>query len=280
MSGQSSVSARKSIVVTGGASGVGLAMVTHFASQGHIVTILDMNAESGLAVVRDLSSKHPQATVTFKKADVSSWQDLADVFKEIHRDAGRVDIVMANAGISEQGVSSLAPVDETEPSQPRLKTLDVNLTGVIYTIKLATHYLRKNGPDTSTGLRGSIICTSSNAGLYPFPAAPLYAASKSGVIGLVRSLGPVFERVNIQINALAPAVLESNIASSKDLFKGMIITPMSTLIKGVEKFINEPKLTGAVAEIHGDNATLRPHHDSMDEDSRKNFEHFWNLGYT
>jgi len=55
--------------------------------------------------------------------------------------------------------------------------------------------------------RGLIICTASNAGLYPFPIAPVYAATKAGVIGLVRSLAKPFSEVNIQINALAPAVL-------------------------------------------------------------------------
>lgn len=55
--------------------------------------------------------------------------------------------------------------------------------------------------------RGSIICTASNAGLYAFPVSPLYAASKAGVVGLVRSTAPVLQREKIQINALAPAVL-------------------------------------------------------------------------
>ena len=78
---------------------------------------------------------------------------------------------------------------------------------MLLAVKLATHYFQKNVPGPSTGLKGTIICTASNAGLYPFPTAPLYAASKAGVIGLVRSLGPLLERSNIQINALAPAVL-------------------------------------------------------------------------
>ena len=55
--------------------------------------------------------------------------------------------------------------------------------------------------------RGSIIVTASNAGLYPFPVAPLYAAAKAGLINLVRSLAPVLAKSSIQINALAPAVL-------------------------------------------------------------------------
>lgn len=65
--------------------------------------------------------------------------------------------------------------------------------------------MSKNEPAGNS--RGSIICTASNAGLYPFPLSPLYAATKAGVIGLVRSAGPMLKDKNIQINALAPAVL-------------------------------------------------------------------------
>lgn len=122
----------KSVVVTGGASGLGLAMTRHFASQGDRVVILDVNAETGVAAAAEVSSEHPQATVSFKKCDISSWDSQAAVFKEVYQDAGKIDIVMANAGISEQGASSLAAWDEGEPSQPRLRTLDVNLTGTIY----------------------------------------------------------------------------------------------------------------------------------------------------
>ena len=74
-------------------------------------------------------------------------------------------------------------------------------------VKLAAHYLAKNVPDAETGSRGAIVCTASNAGLYPFPVGPLYAASKGGVIALVRSLARPLARQNIQINALAPAVI-------------------------------------------------------------------------
>lgn len=65
--------------------------------------------------------------------------------------------------------------------------------------------MNKNSPNTA-GSRGSIICTASNAGLYPFPISPLYAASKFAVIGLVRSLADPLAEAGIQINGLAPAV--------------------------------------------------------------------------
>lgn len=72
-------------------------------------------------------------------------------------------------------------------------------------VKLATHYISKN--DGSSGSKGLIVCTASNAGLYPFPMAPIYAATKHGVIGLVRSLARSLEAEKIRINALAPAVI-------------------------------------------------------------------------
>lgn len=168
-------------------------------------------------------------------------------------------------------------------------------------VKLAIHYIKKNQPDPSTGSRGSVICTASNAGLYPFPVAPIYAASKFGIIGLVRSLSKVLERVHVSINALAPAVLgilhlflmfiffvgiiltycftETGLAPSKALFQEMIITPHATLIKGVAQLVENPGITGAVAEIHGDKVTIRPPHDYVDDDTQANLEVFWKLGF-
>jgi short-subunit dehydrogenase len=78
---------------------------------------------------------------------------------------------------------------------------NINLTAV----KLATHYMSRNRDEAES--KGLIVCTASNAGLYPFQMAPIYAATKAGVINLVRSLAKSLEREKIQINALAPAVI-------------------------------------------------------------------------
>lgn len=59
----------------------------------------------------------------------------------------------------------------------------------------------------------------------------------------------------------------------------MVLTPMSTLTKGVDQFIMDPSRTGQVAEIHGDSVTLRPPAEFVDDDTRKNMETFWSLGY-
>lgn len=135
-----SISQRQSIIVTGGASGIGLAMTRHFASEGHRIAILDVNQHTGPAVMAEVAADYPQATLSFKKCDVSSWQEQAAVFKEVFEEHGkRLDIVMANAGLSEQGSSSLVSVEEDEPVQPTLRTVNVNLIGVIY-CKITSSY--------------------------------------------------------------------------------------------------------------------------------------------
>ncbi|KAI0968405.1 15-hydroxyprostaglandin dehydrogenase [Xylaria arbuscula] len=281
---------RRSVIVTGGASGLGKIMSAYFASRGDAVTIFDINATQGAAVAAELSAAHgggPDQAVKFEKCDVASWTEQPRAFKAVHERLGRIDVVVANAGVSEGGGRSWILPDREkegglgEPEEPRLKVLDVNLFGVVYSVKLALHYMQRNTPDTATGSRGSIICTASNVGLYPFSPAPLYAASKHAVVGLVRSLGPVYglPHIGIRINALAPAVLETNISGVDGLFNNMIITPPSTLIAGVEKLLSDTSLNGQVAEIHGHSVTLRPPHEVVDEGTQTNLAEFSRFGY-
>jgi len=127
-----------------------------------------------------------------------------------------------------------------------------------------------------------------------------YAATKGAVISLVRSMAAPLSPAKIQINALAPSVLrtscyrpgprealediptdvlaETNIAPA-ELFKDMIITPMETLTNGVAQLVDNPALTGQIAEIHGDKVTLRAAPEWVDDDSRRNIEMFSTLGY-
>lgn len=123
---------QKSVIVTGGASGIGLAMTRHFASQGYKVSVLDINDKTGPGIVAEVAAEHPQAELSFKRSDVSSWEDQAAAFEQIYREHGRIDIVMANAGISEQGQSSFVEVGADVPVKPATKSIEVNFLGVIY----------------------------------------------------------------------------------------------------------------------------------------------------
>lgn len=123
---------QKVAIVSGGASGIGLAMSQHFASEGYNVAIFDVDARAGKDVISQIASTNPKVKVTFKLCDVSSWQNQAQNFKEVHSEFGRIDVVCANAGISEKGTSALGSIETDEPVEPNLKIMDVNLSGVIY----------------------------------------------------------------------------------------------------------------------------------------------------
>ena len=73
--------------------------------------------------------------------------------------------------------------------------------------------------------------------------------------------------------------LETNIAPDKGLFSSMVLTPMSTVIEAVTKLTSSSELTGQIAEVHGESVTMRPPPNYVDQDTEKNIENFWRLGY-
>lgn len=139
---------RKVAVVTGGASGIGRAMARYFVNQhyGH-VAILDVDSGAGPRVAAEIAEApatagaRPSPTrVRFLQCDVASWASQTAAFAQVHEQCGgRIDVVMANAGISEGGESSLvaAALGRGEdaarpPSEPSMRTINVNLLGGIY----------------------------------------------------------------------------------------------------------------------------------------------------
>ncbi|KAJ5670580.1 uncharacterized protein N7477_005943 [Penicillium maclennaniae] len=264
------MTSKRSIIVTGGASGIGLGITRHFITDpDNHVTILDVNPTTGAQTLDQFRTEFPSASVSFEQCDVSSWESQAEVFERVYVQQSRIDIVFANAGITEKRKSFAWKRRHQWTDKAEFSNRE--------SVQLAIHYMAKNEFVGSS--KGSIVCTASNAGLYPFPMAPIYSATKHGVIGLVRSLARPLEAENIRINALAPAVIATNIAPSADLFKSMVLTPMSTATKAVAQLVDDETLTGRVAELHGEHVTLAEAPAYVDEDTGRNIETFWELGY-
>lgn len=149
-------------IVTGGASGIGRAMARYFVEQqyGH-VAVLDVNEKSGKEVVSELADANKSAgaasSVRFLSCDVSSWASQAAAFREVFDSCGRrIDVVMANAGISENGESPLVTEamreSADEPSEPSMRTLNVNLVGTIFSESPSRPSVRGTG--SSGAVRG------------------------------------------------------------------------------------------------------------------------------
>lgn len=124
---------RKTAIITGGASGIGLAMAQYFVSQGYHVAVFDIAPEAaGEETVARLRAggDGKGGQIFYRRCNVSSWREQADGFRAVHDSLGRIDVVCANAGIG--GGAMAVDEGEQEPSEPDLKNLNVNLNGVVF----------------------------------------------------------------------------------------------------------------------------------------------------
>ncbi|KAK9460474.1 uncharacterized protein V1516DRAFT_664871 [Lipomyces oligophaga] len=225
-------------IVTGGSSGIGLALVNAFLERGWNVVVADLNPppESDQA-----------ASVLFVKTNVASWDSQAEMFAQAIAKFGKIDYVAANAGIDDkQLLYDDVPGPDDKPTRPNLITVEIDLIGVFYTVWLSLFYFRRN----PTVKGGRIAITCSNAGIYPFPTNPQYATCKHAIVGLVRSTASVLKHENVTINCVCPAFVETNLAPKEIIAKmpKEHITPMSTIMRAFLAFQDDPSLTGQVAE--------------------------------
>ncbi|KAL3264972.1 hypothetical protein ABHI18_000249 [Aspergillus niger] len=257
----------------GGAAGIGLAIVKYLAhSEQNVahIALLDIDSNTANSALKSLEAEFPYLTFSFHLCDVASWEIQAQAFRDIYTKQGRIDIVCANAGIGETG--SLFTTAGDEPVKPGLKTHDVCLAGTIYTVSLAAFYLSRNQPSPVTGIKGSIICTASNSGIYPLNLAPIYTTAKYGVVGLVRGLADRFQHEKIQINAIAPCIVETNIGARLRELPGIVFTPISTVTKAVGQLFSSPELNGKILEISEDRITMAEPPPFVDESTKSNLD--------
>jgi len=134
----------KSVIITGGANGMGETCVRAFAAAGANVTIADVN-ERGHALAAELNKTHKHDRTIFINVDIRDWKQQKAMFELAKKTFGFVDVVIANAGISRSSGDSLWNLDDPkgEPTKPDLNIVEVNLRGSFYTWKLAVHYFRQ-----------------------------------------------------------------------------------------------------------------------------------------
>jgi len=137
-----------------------------------------------------------------QKCDVTDWDSQLALFELGMSSFGAIDVVVANAGITETGAFYTPKVIDGKPRKPTTATLDVNLGGTVYSISLALHYLELNR-ESSSDLK-AIVVMGSMASWMSIPTAPMYSASKHAVLGFARSVATTVKGKNIRVNVIHP----------------------------------------------------------------------------
>ncbi|CAL8333283.1 unnamed protein product [Merluccius merluccius] len=240
----------KVALVTGGAQGIGRAVVESLLQSSVKVAVVDLNQEVGCECKVQLDTEYGEGNCTFIQCDITDGDTLKDAFQTTVDQFGQLDIVVNNAGINNE--------------KDWEKTIQVNLTSVIKGTYLALDHMSKEH-----GKRGGVVINvSSMAAFLHSPHQPVYTATKHGVIGFTRAIADASSLADygVRINVLCPAFVDTPLLHSveneanmgkfvkfKDDFKhsmnkfGVLKPPQ--IAEGMMRMIMDSSLNGAVMKI-------------------------------
>jgi NAD(P)-dependent dehydrogenase (short-subunit alcohol dehydrogenase family) len=184
------------------------------------VVIADLDITGASQVVAEVEKAGGTASAV--KCNVTDWDAQVEMFELAMKKYGSVDIVVPNAGIAEAGSFETVKVENGKPVKPSLRTLEVNLTAVIYTAHLAFHYLDVN---KQPGDLKSLIFIGSMASWQAIPHGAMYSASKHAVLGMMRSIYPAMELKGIRVGCIHPFFADT----------GIVPVPLKIILAGIPK---------------------------------------------
>ncbi|MBO0938720.1 SDR family oxidoreductase [Fibrella sp. HMF5335] len=187
----------KRAVITGGSGGIGMATARLFLDEGASVMLVDLD-EAKLKQAADQLG----GNIAYCKADVTQATEVDAYVKAAQEKLGGIDVFFNNAGIE----GKVMPLTEY-PEELFRKVLDVNVMGVWFGLKYVMPVMEKNGG-------GSIVITSSVAGLSGTPNVSAYVTSKHGVVGLMKVAALEGAAHNIRVNTIHPSPVDNRMMRS------------------------------------------------------------------
>jgi NAD(P)-dependent dehydrogenase (short-subunit alcohol dehydrogenase family) len=193
----------KTAVITGGTSGIGLAIAELFVTEGARVGIFGRSEES----FEKAKKVFPKDRVFMARGDVAKIQDLDLIYRAFFKSHGKIDVLVVNAGIFK--AVDLATVDE--PTFQEL--IDINLKGAFFSVQRALPFLN-NG--------GSIILTASVSAMQGTIGCSVYSATKAAVVSLAQSFAAELLKDQIRVNSISPGFVRTGIQEKLGITEEMI----------------------------------------------------------
>lgn len=218
----------RTVLVTGGASGIGAVLVERYAQEGAAVGFVDRDATAGNALAERLNGLGHR--VRFAVADVADFDACHEAWRTIERELGPVDTLVNNAGISPKHDGLPAPIWRMDPQEWQ-RVIDVNLNSAFNFCRLLT-------PGMVERRFGRIVSMSSVAGkAYLDIVAAHYSTTKAALIGLTRHLAGELGPYGVTVNALAPGRIDTPMVAGAPAAANAAVvaaTPLRRLGKPVE----------------------------------------------
>jgi NAD(P)-dependent dehydrogenase (short-subunit alcohol dehydrogenase family) len=189
----------RTVLITGGASGLGLALAREAGSRGFRVAIADVNENRGEDARQGLAEQGVDSMFTL--CDVRREKDLRNAVQRVARRWGRLDVMINNAGVAGAGLFEALSDDDWQ------WLLDINLMGVVRGSRLAITEMKRQG-------FGHIVNIASMAGLTPPPGMASYNVAKAGVVSLSETLRSELAPLKIQVTLVCPSFFRTNLGES------------------------------------------------------------------
>lgn len=238
----------KLAVVTGASGGIGRAIAVKLAEAGYNV-IVHYNGSYEKALTTKEQCEEHGITATLYKCDVANYGEVEEMFKNISKEHGSIDVLVNNSGITKDGL--LLRMKETDFDN----VIDINLKGTFNTIKHVAKIMMKQK-------FGNIINISSVVGVSGNAGQVNYAASKAGVLGITKSVAKELVSYNVRCNAVTPGFIETEMTEKmSDKAKELVLSsiPMKQMgtvedVANLVEFLASDKskyITGQVINVDG-----------------------------
>ncbi len=201
----------KTVIVTGASQGIGEKLAKYFAQQNYNILLLARNEILLQKLKFDLEKKFPQSKINIQRLDITNHDEAQQVIQSFCEAQRTIDVLVNNAGYVKRGTSEIDQSDINE-------MIEVNLKGLIKVTNLVSPFMKKQG-------FGKIINMSSRNAKTPRSFLGIYAATKAGVLAYNEALYKELTECGIQVTAIVPGFVNTQMTSEVPLDKDLLIQP-------------------------------------------------------